>query len=234
MTPFRVVYDHPSFLIINKSAGISVHKDEADQGLVELIKQTTKEPELYLVHRLDKPTSGLLILAKSTQANSQLSQLFQKREVEKYYLAISLSKPSKKQGIIVGDMEKSRRGAWKLMRTTVNPSKTRFLSFPLAGEGRLFLVKPYTGKTHQIRVALKSIGAPVAGDPIYSDGSKQEGEGAFDRCYLHAYALRFKFEGQQISIVCKPEEGERFNSEAFSDVITQLQAPWECRWGKPL
>eukprot|EP00976_Prorocentrum_cordatum_P075466 1181919-Prorocentrum_minimum.AAC.4 len=116
-------------------------------------------------------------------------------------------------GRVVGDMERSRRASWKLLRTTNNPAVTKFATFPIqrpvsaAGDDlrdvsqlsaapslqlRLFLLKPETGRTHQLRVAMKSLGAPVLGDPTYShaDEAKQH-----SRTYLHATAIRFRLGG---------------------------------------
>ena len=93
---------------------------------------------LYPVHRLDKVTSGLVLLARDTEANRELSMAFAERKVEKAYLAISDQKPLKKQGWVKGDMIKGRRGAWMLTRSQDNPAVTRFVSQPLETGGRLF------------------------------------------------------------------------------------------------
>ena len=121
---FDILLHHSDFLLINKHPGISVHKDDGDTMLLQEVAKAINEPKLHLVHRLDKMTSGILLLAKSTSAASELSQLFAKREVEKYYLAIGSKKPKKKQGLISGDMERSRRLSWKLITTKEKHAKT--------------------------------------------------------------------------------------------------------------
>lgn len=223
---YKIVFDHPDFLLVNKSPGVSVHKDLSDRGLLEVIKQDSQLPSLFLTHRLDKPTSGLLLLAKNERANSQLSQSFQNRTVEKFYLALSAERPTKKQGQIKGDMAKARRGAWKLTRTSENPAITRFFSYSVIGLGRLFLVRPYTGKTHQIRVALKSIGTPILGDHLYG-GQLLNGE---ERCYLHAYALRFTLDGQRYEFICAPSEGQGFMQAEVQQLLVSIGPPWELKW----
>ena len=117
--------------------------------------------KLYSVHRLDKMTSGLLLLAKSPQIAAQLTALFTTHQIQKYYLAISDKKPKKKQGLIKGGMQKSRRGMWKLTKEKNNLAITQFFSYSLGNGKRLFVIKPHSGKTHQIRVALKSIGSAI-------------------------------------------------------------------------
>ncbi len=180
--------------------------------------------KLFSVHRLDKMTSGLLLLAKSSEAAATFTALFEARKIEKYYLAISLRKPKKKQGWIKGDMAPSRRGNYKLLSTCNAPAITQFVSTALRPNERLFLVKPHTGKTHQIRVALKSLGAPIAGDTRYADATEARKE----ECgYLHAYALRFEYKGEALSFTCKPDFGERFTNASFETALQTYTAPWE-------
>ena len=91
-----IVYTSSDFVVIDKPAGISVHKDDAEEGLISLLASALGIAQLYLVHRLDKVTSGLLLLATHSQAASQLSELFKNREMSKCYLALSDKKPKKK------------------------------------------------------------------------------------------------------------------------------------------
>ena len=112
-----------------------------------------------------------MLVAKSAEASRSLSSAFRERRVTKYYVAISEKKPKKKMGRVRGDMVRSRRGQWMLTRQLSNPASTYFLSEPLDARPaprHAFLIKPLTGRTHQIRVALKSLGSPVLGDPRYA------------------------------------------------------------------
>lgn len=235
---FDILYQNCDFLVINKHPNVSVHKDDGETSLLlEIAKSSEVElsegNKLYLVHRLDKMTSGILLLAKHQQAASELSQQFAQRLVSKFYLAIGVKKPKKKQGLISGDMERSRRSAWKLMKTQNNPAKTQF--FSLAGEAgqRLFLCKPHTGKTHQIRVALNSIGSSILGDDIYTPSSCV-GEQAADRGYLHAYALSFEHAGQAYDFVCDPSDyvtlGQAWQTPAVLQALQQWQHPAQLTW----
>lgn len=212
---------HDDFWVVNKPPGMSVQESHHGPGVLAELK-ARHGGEFFPVHRLDAGTSGLLLVARNAAANSVLSQLFQARQVEKYYLAISARKPEKKQGTISGDMEKGRRGAWKLLHTRLQPAVTQFFSKGLGGH-RLFLLKPLTGKTHQIRVALKSIGAPILGDEAYA------GEPA-DRLYLHAYALGFEYQGQPYRFTCLPEGKGAFACFADAEVAAWVQEPWSKPW----
>jgi tRNA pseudouridine32 synthase/23S rRNA pseudouridine746 synthase len=208
-----IVFNGPDFVVINKPSGLSVHKDEEDIGLVGLVERQLGE-RLYLVHRLDKETSGLLILAKSSECASEFGHLFASKHVEKHYLALSDQKPKKKQGWIKGDLLKARRGAWKLAKTLENPAITYFESLSVKPGLRVYLVQPKTGKTHQIRVSLKSVGAPILGDRYYGGSDA-------DRLYLHAWRIRFELNSTQYSFETQPASGVLF-AEAFA--MPELQA----------
>ena len=106
-------------------------------------------------------TSGLLILALNAESAAEFFRLFAEHHIQKTYLALSNQKPKKKQGLIVGDMQKARNGAWKLCPSKENPAITRFESVSCEPNLRLFILKPQTGKTHQLRVAMKSLGSQM-------------------------------------------------------------------------
>ncbi|MEN3158209.1 TIGR01621 family pseudouridine synthase [Alkalimonas sp. NCh-2] len=209
--------DHPDWLALHKPAGISFHS-ESGAGLVVQAEQQLGL-KLYPVHRLDKMTSGILLLAKSSSAAAELAAKFRLQQMEKYYLALSDRKPKRKQGWVKGDMVKARRGAWKLLASQQQPAVTYFISQGAAATGsRLFLLKPWTGKTHQIRVALKSLGSPILGDELY-------GGSPADRGYLHAYALCFDWQGQRIELLCTPQQGD-----AFARQTLPWLTPWQLSW----
>jgi tRNA pseudouridine32 synthase/23S rRNA pseudouridine746 synthase len=222
---FRLLFRHADFVVVDKAAGVSFHSEDGP-GLVVAVEAALGQ-KLYAVHRLDKVTSGLLLLATSPQAAAQFTAMFSDRLVNKFYLALSLSKPKQKQGWVKGDMQPARRGAYKLTSTLHNPALTYFLSAGFDGpatglpEGaRLFLLKPDSGKTHQLRVALKSQGAAIAGDALYQGAPA-------DRVYLHAYALAFDWQGEQHQFVCPPTQGDWFNSSAVQQKLTAAWAqPW--------
>ncbi|MDF2403658.1 TIGR01621 family pseudouridine synthase [Aeromonas sp. 5HA1] len=216
---YRILAQHKDFMLINKGPGLGMH-DEAGEsgqvnpGLVSRVKADTGLV-LYPVHRLDKMTSGLVLLARTTEANRALSMAFADRQVSKQYLALSDRKPKKKQGWVKGDMQKGRGGSWMLARSLDNPAISWFDSVPVREGLRLYRIKPQTGKTHQIRVALKSIGAPILGDERY-------GGTAADRGYLHAWRLSFTLADEAFDFICPPDEGAMFLTPELHVAIAGL------------
>jgi tRNA pseudouridine32 synthase/23S rRNA pseudouridine746 synthase len=208
-----IVHNHADWVIVNKPTDISMQHEQGDistlnlleVALAEIKKIETNTTRLWPVHRLDKATSGLVIFAKTAAAAATFGELFSQHKVEKHYLAIALGKPKKKQGWVKGDMEKGRNGSWLLTRNLNNPASTYFTSTALESEQklakRLYLVQPKSGKTHQIRVALKSLGCPILGDKRYK-GAEAE------RCYLHAFSLSFAWQDKIMSFQCEPIQGE--------------------------
>lgn len=217
-----VVFEHSDFIVVNKPPGIGMHSEEV-AGLVVLLQAQWPDKTLYPVHRLDKMTSGLLLLATNKAAAQTFQQLFEQHQVEKFYVAISDHKPKKKQGWVKGDMLPARRGSWKLSPTQHHAAVTRFISAPLEPGVRLFLLKPLTGRTHQLRVALKSLGAPICGDARYAPVQSARLE---DRGYLHAFALRFEWHGVVQVFVQSPSSGQRFLSAQCQAQLAVWAEPW--------
>ena len=211
ITPYQIVSHQDDFIIINKAANVHFHSQDGTAGVVAQV-ETDLGIKLFAVHRLDTPTSGLLILAKTSAAANRFTQLFTAHQVQKYYLAIAMGKPKKKQGWIIGDMAKSRRSMYKLLRSKENPAITHFFSHSIGSGIRAYLLKPFSGKTHQLRVALASIGVPILGDNLY-------GKQTSDRCYLHAYQLSFCYLGQEYQFIQLPDEGSYFLDEGMQQFI---------------
>ncbi|QEI12451.1 TIGR01621 family pseudouridine synthase [Cellvibrio japonicus] len=222
---FQLVDEQEDFLLVYKKPGVSFHSEQGEPGLFEIIRQRGGYAQLYPVHRLDKVTSGLLVFAKTAEANHQLCAQFEQRLTQKYYLAISAGKPIKKQGLIKGDMYPARRGAWMLGRTLENPAITQFFSQGLGNGQRLYVLKPHTGKTHQLRVALKSIGAPIVGDSLYGDR-----HAGIDRVYLHAFSLAFTLNGVAYRYSELPREGNIFNEDSVKQAMCAYSNPWHLAW----
>jgi len=224
MNKINLIFQNNNFAIFDKPANLNFHSEDNEAGFVVLATKSLHVEQLYSVHRLDKMTSGLIILAKSSKIANDFTKLFEEKKVQKYYLALSLRKPKKKQGWIKADMAQSRRGTYKLLQTKNNPAITQFISVALRVGERFFLVKPHTGKTHQIRVALKSIGSPIAGDIRYAfaDEAKKE-----DRGYLHAFALNFTLNDEEFSFISEPDFGERYLSNEAKNQIKLWMKPWD-------
>ena len=168
----NIVYEDKYFIAINKDTGI-----EVDDNLIKLIKEENLNIEnLYLVHRIDKYTSGIVILAKDENIKKYFEDAFKNRNINKIYHAIV-------EGIV-----KNNKGTINLSigKDKKNPNKRIILSVKSGGENAitnyevlkklkehtLMKLNPITGRTHQIRVHLSSIGHPIIGDKIYSKNAK--------------------------------------------------------------
>ena len=195
---YKFIADESNFVVISKDHDVDFH----GAGLISKIKEDL-EMELYPVHRLDRITSGLLLLAKSSEAAKKLSDLFSNKTIKKVYMALGNKKPTKKMGLIQGDLKKTRNGSYRLIRTLENPSITRFESYHLKDSVRLFILRPITGKTHQLRVVMKSIGSSILGDMRYGDSEA-------DRGYLHCYRLQFKLDDTSYNFHSYPDSGNYF------------------------
>jgi len=225
MTNLNCIYQDEHVYAIQKPQGIPFHTtrlNEQDaelagqayqEGIVVLAKRFLEDEQIFPVHRLDMMTSGLMVFARHARANRELSMALENKTIEKYYLALSKDKPKKKQGAVIGDMLKARSGSYKLNRSTENPAITRFFAGKIAlnrdDSAWLFALKPESGKTHQLRVALKSLGSPILGDQRYGGASASRG-------YLHAYKMRFDLFGKRYSLCAPDFNGEEFSLDAFS------------------
>lgn len=223
----EIIFRHTDFLVIDKPESMSFHSEQG-AGLIaqleaQLQAETEHDVQLFAVHRLDKMTSGLLLVALNKKAANYFQTQFSERKINKLYLAVAGNKPKKKQGWIKGDMQPARRGSWKMTPSQNNPALTRFKSFALRAGERLYLLKPLTGRTHQLRVALKSLSVPIFGDRRYANLEQAKLE---QRGYLHAYALAFDYANEHFDFRSVPKQGERFLTTEFKQWLNSQQDVW--------
>lgn len=173
----RVLYRDAIMLIIDKPAGLAVH--EGGQGgpsLRPLLDQLKfglpKPPEL--AHRLDRDTSGCLVLGRHRKALAELGQLFADGTIKKTYWALTVGAPPAEQGLIDKPLKKidNRRGKMAVAKGG-QPSQTTWKILGKSPDGRIAWLElsPLTGRTHQLRVHLASIGCPILGDRLYGAGT---------------------------------------------------------------
>ena len=244
MAELSCLFHDQHIYALHKPEGVPFHNTAEDhdvpsgayqEGMVALSKRLLNDENIFPVHRLDKMTSGLMIFARHAEANRELSAALVEKRMEKYYLGVSLPKPKKKQGAVIGDMLKSRLGSYKLARTQENPAITRFFARPVCLHDKtpawLFALKPETGKTHQLRVAMKSLGSPILGDLRYSGDPASRG-------YLHAYRMKFDLFGRRYSLCAPDFNGNEFSVSSYvseiavdSDIRDYL-APDILPWGQ--
>lgn len=234
MDALKILLSDERLLAISKPPGVPFHAEGKEEGILQIVRRLEadgtieKGERLYPVHRLDRITSGVLLFARGRKTANLLSNEFRHNRVEKIYMALSLRPPSRKQGSVMGDLVKSRNGTYRLIRTTNQPAVTRFISIPVKKRRGLylFLLKPRTGKTHQIRVTLKSLSSPILGDPLYSRFDEARAE---KRGYLHACALRITLEGKLYTFFDPPSGGE-FDAPEVKDAWKRLGNLFELKW----
>ena len=184
-----VVYEDADLLVVDKPAGLVTHPAPGHHGvtLAELLPEGAR-----VVHRLDKDTSGLLVVARSEQALSALQKMMRAREVTREYLALVEGHPDAERGTIDAPIGRDR-GNRTVMSTRTDRARdavTHFHVIERLPRTALLRVRLETGRTHQIRAHLAAIGHPVAGDPQY--GGREAGRRlALERQFLHAASVMF-------------------------------------------
>jgi 23S rRNA pseudouridine1911/1915/1917 synthase len=192
----RIAYEDEHLLVVDKPAGIVVHPAPGHatgtlvHGLVGHAVAGGDEPERPgIVHRLDRDTSGLMVVARSAEAHRRLQALLRRRHLKREYLALVVGRPRSRTGVIDAPIGRDRTNPLRHSLDTANPrdAVTRFEVEELLPRHTLLRVSLETGRTHQIRVHLAAIDLPVAGDPTYG----LPAELGLERQFLHAARLAF-------------------------------------------
>jgi len=191
---FRVAYQDEHLLVVDKPAGLVVHPGRGSetgtlaQALVG-VGSGGHEMRRGIVHRLDRDTSGLLVVAKTEQAFARLQSLLHARKLEREYLALVRGRPQSLRGRIEAPIGRDRNDPLRHSLETDTPrdAVTHFELVELLPEHALLRVKLETGRTHQIRVHLAAIDLPVSGDRVYG----VKGDLGLERQFLHAARLAF-------------------------------------------
>ncbi|MBI4234568.1 MAG: RluA family pseudouridine synthase [Chloroflexi bacterium] len=220
--PLHVVYEDQDLLVVDKPGGVPVHPSPGHPAhtLVNFLLAQCRDLSGIggvirpgIVHRLDKDTSGLLVVAKHDAAHLALARQLQTRQVAKSYLALAWGRPHPPEGTVEAPIGRDPRNR---KRMAVVPggraARTRYQVLRSFSEASVLEAAPETGRTHQIRVHLASIGHPLVGDPLYSRRKTP----LVARQFLHAHRLGFRL----------PSTGEyrEFTSELPDDLRRVLEA----------
>jgi len=221
--PLNVVYEDADLLVVDKPAGLTVHPApghprhtlvNAVLGRCTDLSGVGGALRPGIVHRLDRDTSGLLIVAKNDRAHQSLSRQLKERQVEKTYLALVRGRLTPSEGTIDAPIGRDPRHRKRMAVVAGGrPATTRYRTIREVDGRSLLEVRPVTGRTHQIRVHLSAAGHPIAGDPLY--GGRDP---LVPRQFLHAWRLAFQH----------PTSGERLQFEAplpgdLRDVLRRIE-----------
>jgi 23S rRNA pseudouridine1911/1915/1917 synthase len=201
-----VAWEDEHLLVVDKPAGVVVHPAGGHRsgtlvhGLLEHDVAGGDDDRPGIVHRLDRDTSGLLVVARSEEAHARLQELIRRREVERRYLALVRGTPRSRSGRIEAAIGRDRfdRSRHSLDTATPRDAVTHFELLELLGPRALLSLRLETGRTHQIRVHLEAIDLPVCGDPVYG----VPGDLGLERQFLHAAGLAFRhpFTGVRVEV----------------------------------
>jgi 23S rRNA pseudouridine955/2504/2580 synthase len=224
-----VIYEDERFLVLNKPAGIAVHGGSGiNYGVIEALRiMRPDEPHLELVHRLDRETSGCLMISKQRSVLRILHELILNNRVDKRYLA--LVSGSWRKGRRVADvplLKNTLRSGERVVRPDPEgkPAETRFKRLARFPQATLVEVELITGRTHQIRVHSAWLGSPVLGDEKYGDDEANRHLKALGlkRLFLHAESLRFQWPGEKRQFQVKaplPDELEAVLNKLRDDEV---------------
>ncbi len=219
----RIVYEDEALLVLDKPAGLAVHGGSGIAlGAIELLRAARPESHyLELVHRLDRDTSGILLIAKKRSSLRRLHEQLRDGTVGKWYLALLLGRwRGGAREVDLPLVVEHRQGGERHVRTGADgkPARSRFVPEQVYATTTLCTVEIFTGRTHQIRVHAAAIGHPLAGDSRY--GRAAEDPRGLRRLFLHAHRIEFDH----------PRSGERISFEAplppeLRAVLEQLDIP---------
>jgi len=214
----EIIHIDDDILVINKPAGLPVMPDGWNKDTPYLVKMLEeKHGKVFIVHRLDKTTSGVIVFARTVGAHRALNTQFENRETDKIYHAIMEGEPNWNEKVAKFPL---RANVGKKHRTAVDnkngkPSETRFrilkryqVHLEQSRRAALVEAKPMTGRTHQIRVHAYALGHPLLGDILYN-GFKTD---IITRPALHAYSLAFSHPATNERMIFKSENPQDFAS----------------------
>ena len=223
--PLDVIYEDDALLVVNKPAGMVVHPayGHASGTLVNAVLAHCPQiadvggpDRAGVVHRLDKDTSGLILIAKDGATRTALQRQFKRRQVAKTYLALVEGQVQPREGVVEAPVGRDKRQRKKMaVVRSGREARTMYRAIEYFANYTLLEVRPHTGRTHQVRVHLSWLGYPIVGDAVYGRHRQRLLRG---RHFLHASRIRFSH----------PATGEEVEFEAplppkLADVLNQLR-----------
>lgn len=217
MQKLEVLFEDNHLIVVNKLPGQLVQGDKTgDAPLGDLVKEYIKvkyekpgEVFLGVVHRIDRPVSGIVIFARTSKALARMNELFREKKIQKTYWAVVKNKPPSDQGSLIHYLIKDEaRNKSKAYDKEIKNSQRSWLDYKVLGKSDnyfLLEINPHTGRHHQIRVQLSTMGCPIKGDIKYGfDRTNEDGS-----IHLHARSIQFihPVKGEEIRLTASvPDE----------------------------
>ena len=204
--PLAIIFENDDLMVVNKPAGMVVHPSIGHHSGTLVNAALAHAPDLAgvggeqrpgIVHRLDRDTSGLILVAKNDRAHRWLQEQFRLRKVVKVYLALvdgHTPTPTGRVEVAIGRSETQRRLMANVLPDKGREAVSEYQTVEVFPQHTLLEVHPFTGRTHQIRLHMQFIGCPVAGDPVY--GHKKPSL-PLSRHFLHAQRLTIRLPGER-------------------------------------
>jgi 23S rRNA pseudouridine1911/1915/1917 synthase len=227
-----ILYEDNHLIAVNKPSGVLVQGDETgDKPLVETCKEYLavkyeKPGAVFLgvVHRLDRPVSGIVVFARTSKALSRMNALFRNKETRKTYLAMVSHPPVSEEDTLVHwllkDEKKNKTTSFRKETAGARRSELRYRVMGSSGNKFLLEVNPITGRSHQIRAQLAAIGCPIAGDVKY--GAKEPADDG--SIALHAFRLEFEHPVKKETVVLQAQPPGSLLWGSFSFLLNQGQS----------
>ena len=217
MQKLEVLFEDNHLIVVNKLPGQLVQGDKTgDAPLGDLVKEYIKvkyekpgEVFLGVVHRIDRPVSGIVIFARTSKALARMNELFREKKIQKTYWAVVKNRPPSDQGTLIHYLIKDEaRNKSKAYDKEIKNSQRSWLDYKVLGKSDnyfLLEINPHTGRHHQIRVQLSTMGCPIKGDIKYGfDRTNEDGS-----IHLHARSIQFihPVKGEEIRLTASvPDE----------------------------
>lgn len=193
-----ILFENSDLLAVEKPIGVATifERQKETTCLIQALRESTGVP-LMVVHRLDKDVSGVVVFAKHPAAHRELNLRFDRREVQKTYYAVAHGALEIERGKIDKSIRQYGSGRMGVDEAKGKESLTEYFVEKRNDRYSLVRLKPHTGRRHQLRVHLYSVGHPIVGDPLYGDKLIQK---EYPRLMLHAHRIEFEWNGENLRI----------------------------------
>lgn len=214
-----ILYKNNQLIAFNKPTGVSIQPDKTEEKSLQELAEIYSKANIFVIHRIDRPASGVIIFAKSKKGLARMNAQFQNRKIKKTYLAVVKNAPEKKEGQLKHYLRKNgKTNKTQVFDEPVKGGKEAILNYTIIGKSdnySLLEIDLETGRHHQIRAQLAKIGSPIKGDVKY--GARRSNK---DRSiHLHAWKLSFQHPVTSEEVLLEANLPDDVIWQYFSDKI---------------